>query len=130
MISELSFLISGMVLGIASSISPGPLLTLVISETLKYKAKEGIKVAIAPLITDGPIILFILLILNKLADFNFIIGTISVFGSLYLTYLAYQNFFIKKVKPQIKDIKSNSIRKGVITNFLNPKLLHFTHKNR
>jgi len=120
MVNEIALLFTGLVLGFTATLSPGPLITLVISETLKYDVKEGIKVALAPLITDGPIVLFILFILNKLANFDFVVGTISIFGSLYLLYLAYHNIFIKETKLEIKGIKPHSIKKAVITNFLSP----------
>ncbi|MCX9013779.1 MAG: hypothetical protein OIN89_03135 [Candidatus Methanoperedens sp.] len=55
MIETLTFLVSGMIFGLTSGISPGPLLTLVISETLKNGSSGGMKVAVAPLITDIPI---------------------------------------------------------------------------
>lgn len=55
MLEIFTFLISGIIFGLSAGISPGPLLALVISETLKFGRKEGIKVAIAPLITDIPI---------------------------------------------------------------------------
>lgn len=113
-------LLTGLLLGLTATISPGPLLTLVISETIRDNIKAGIKVAFAPLITDGPIVLFILFILNKLANFNYVIGTISIFGGFYLIYLAYQNIAIKEIKINIEGIKPSSLRKGIITNFLNP----------
>ena len=120
MLSEITFFITGIVLGIAGTISPGPLLTLVISETLKYNLKEGIKISIAPLITDGPIILFIFIVLKKLANYNIVIGIISIIGSIYLMHLAYQNISIKRIRIDTKEFKSNSVKKGILANFLNP----------
>lgn len=46
------FLSVGAVLGLSSGLSPGPLLALVISETLRHGVKAGVKVALAPIITD------------------------------------------------------------------------------
>ena len=65
MFEEFTFLLSGVIFGLTLGVSPGPLLTLVISETLKHNRKEGIKVAIALTITDLPIVLITLLILSK-----------------------------------------------------------------
>lgn len=53
----IEFLSAGTLLGLAAGFAPGPLLVLVISETLRHNIKAGIKVSIAPLITDVPIIL-------------------------------------------------------------------------
>ena len=56
----MEFLFIGLLLGLSSGISPGPLLTLVIAETLRYGLGAGIRVAITPFITDLPIILLTL----------------------------------------------------------------------
>ncbi|CAG0973235.1 hypothetical protein METP3_01622 [Methanosarcinales archaeon] len=112
------FLIIGIFLGFASGITPGPLLTLVISETLIKNKKEGIKVASSPLYTDIPIILITTLILLKISNFNLILGLISILGSIFLCYLAYGNLFFKLKTGNID--KSKSFEKGVIVNLLNP----------
>jgi threonine/homoserine/homoserine lactone efflux protein len=116
----IEFLSAGMLLGLAAGFAPGPLLVLVISETLKHNIKAGIKVSIAPLITDVPIILISLLILNRLAHFKPILGCISIFGGLFILYLAYESLKTRGVEFNLSSIGSNSFRKGVITNALNP----------
>ena len=45
-----------LVLGLAAGFAPGPLLVLVISETLQHSTRAGIKVAFAPVITDLAIV--------------------------------------------------------------------------
>jgi len=60
----LNFLGIGLILGLSAGFAPGPLLTLVISETLQHDLKAGVKVALAPIITDLPIIIFTLFILD------------------------------------------------------------------
>jgi threonine/homoserine/homoserine lactone efflux protein len=120
MIETLTFLVSGMIFGLTSGISPGPLLTLVISETLKNGSSGGMKVAVAPLITDIPIVIVTFLILSRLSDFDFAIGLISISGAVFIGYLAYENLFTKDVEFDIRDLNPQSLRKGVITNFLNP----------
>lgn len=120
MIEEFTFLISGIIFGLTLGISPGPLLTLVISETLKHDKKEGIKIAVAPILTDLPIVLITLLILSKLTDFDPILGSISILGAIFIGYLAYENISIKKIELDISEAKPQSIKKGVVANFLNP----------
>jgi threonine/homoserine/homoserine lactone efflux protein len=109
MIESLPFLISGIVLGFVAGISPGPLLTLVISETLKHNKKEGILVASAPLITDIPIVLLSIFILVKLSHFHYVLGVISFCGAL-----------VKGLDINLQSIKARSLRKAIITNFLSP----------
>lgn len=120
MIEEFTFLLSGVIFGLTLGVSPGPLLTLVISETLKHNRKEGIKVAIAPIITDLPIVLITLLILSKMSNFDPILGSISILGAIFIGYLAYENIFAKSVKLNIQDVKPQSLKKGIIANFLSP----------
>lgn len=128
-LQSLQFLLTGVLLGFAASISPGPTLALVISETLTKGYGEGIKVAVAPLITDAPIIILTLYFLQKLAQYNFFLGTISLVGALFLLYFGYSNINMapKNVEQNIdfenanKGSKSSgSLFKGIVTNALNP----------
>jgi threonine/homoserine/homoserine lactone efflux protein len=47
----------GTLLGLAAGFSPGPLTVLVIGETLRHGLRSGLQVAIAPILTDIPVIL-------------------------------------------------------------------------
>ena len=114
------FLSAGTLLGLAAGFSPGPLLVLVISETLRHNIKAGIKVSIAPLVTDVPIILISLLILNRLAGFRPVLGCISIFGGVFILYLGYESLKTRGVEINLSSVSSSSFRKGVITNALNP----------
>ena len=120
MTSEISFFISGMVFGLSSGLIPGPLLTLVIAESLKHGSIEGIKVAIAPLLADLPIVLGTIFIFSHLNDIHPVLGAISLLGGLFIIYLAFESFTFNASSLSNVDIKPKSIRKGVITNFLNP----------
>jgi len=120
MMEGIKFLVSGIVLGFATGVSPGPLLALVFSETIKYGIKEGIRIAISPLITDLPIVLFVLFALSNLAKYNFIIGTISLLGACYLIYLGFENLRVRTSKFEVKLVKKDSLKRGVIANFLSP----------
>jgi len=61
-------LFSGVIFGLVQGLTPGPLVTLVISETLKFGKAEGFKVAVSPLITDSTIILFAVFALSTYRD--------------------------------------------------------------
>lgn len=116
----IEFLSAGTLLGLAAGFSPGPLLVLVISETLRHNIKAGIKVSIAPLVTDVPIILISLLILNRLAGFRPVLGCISIFGGVFILYLGYESLKTRGMELNLSSVSSSSFRKGVITNALNP----------
>lgn len=120
MIESLPFLISGVLFGSAAGISPGPLLTLVISETLTHNKKAGIIIASVPILTDMPVVFFSVFILTKLSHFSLILGIISIAGALFIAYLAYESIIIKGIELNLKKVKAYSLRKGIITNVLNP----------
>ena len=115
-----SFLFSGVVFGLSAGLSPGPLLTLVISETLKHDVKEGIKVSFAPVLTDFPIVMFTILVLSRLSSMSALLGVVSLLGSAFLVYLGYEGISFKGVDIEVEQAKPHSIRKGVVANFLNP----------
>lgn len=104
----------------SAGFAPGPLLTLVISETLQHDIKSGVKVALAPIITDLPIIILTLFVLSKLSDFHNIFGIISLAGGLFILFLGYQSIRTKGVEINLQEIKPKSLTKGVIANALSP----------
>jgi threonine/homoserine/homoserine lactone efflux protein len=118
--TEYTFLISGIVFGLAAGISPGPLLTLVISETLKHSRKEGVLVASAPLLTDIPIVLLSLFVISKVSHSDSILGVIAVVGALFIGYLGWQSLTMKKLQSGQETVKPQSLKKGVIANLLSP----------
>ena len=118
MIASLS---AGIVLGLSAGFGPGPLMTLVISQTLKHGIQEGVKVALAPLITDLPIILISTFVLAQIAGFRAILGLVSIIGGLFVTYLAYESFRTRNLDTSISDVEPRSLRKGAIVNALNPQ---------
>jgi threonine/homoserine/homoserine lactone efflux protein len=116
----IEFLALGTFLGLAAGTSPGPLLTVTISETLQHGKWEGIKVAISPLLTDLPIILAVLFILSNLASYNRVIGIIALFGASYLIYSGIESLKIKPANTELNFEKKEGLKKGVLVNFGNP----------
>lgn len=116
----IDFLFAGIILGLSAGITPGPLLTLIISETIQYNIKAGIKVALSPIITDAPIVLVTLLILSKLSAYNSVLGIISILGSFLLFYMGFSNFKIKNVELELESVKSKSFLKGIVVNLTSP----------
>jgi len=114
------YFIYGITLGLAAGIAPGPLLAMVISETLKGNKMNGIFIAIAPLITDIPIVLFSVFILKSFSDTDLVIGILSIFGALFLIYLGIQNFRFNPNAFNTNSSYTTSIKYGVITNVLSP----------
>ena len=114
------FLIIGTVLGLSAGFAPGPLLALVISETLKNDIKSGIKVALAPIITDFPIIILTLFVLSRLSDFHIILGIISLIGGGVILMMGYESLKTKGIKVNTQEHKPKSLSRGVLANALSP----------
>lgn len=114
------FLIAGITLGFIAGISPGPLLVLVITETIKHNRKEGIKIALVPLISDLPIVLFSVFVVYKLSNSDILLGIISFLGAAFLLFLAWENIRVKSIEVNLNNEKTRTIKKGVIANFLSP----------
>jgi threonine/homoserine/homoserine lactone efflux protein len=116
----LTFLTTGTILGLSAGIAPGPILALVISETLNHDKWAGIKVALAPIITDLPIIILTLFILSKLSGFNTILGIISLLGGCFILYLGFESMGTKGMSIQLGNSKPRSLQKGIVVNLLSP----------
>jgi threonine/homoserine/homoserine lactone efflux protein len=117
---ELEILVYGVLLGLFAGSSPGPLLALMISETFRHGKREGIRVAVSPLITDVPISLFVFLVLTNLMQYDSLIGILSLCGACYLIYLGIENLKADVREFEVESVRENGLRKGVMTNFLNP----------
>jgi len=115
------FLSAGIALGLSAGFSPGPLTTLVISQALQHGAKEGLKVALAPFVTDLPIILVSVFALAQLRNSQTILGLISIFGGLVLIYLAYVSFKTNRVDVDVNEAQPRSLGKGALVNVFNPQ---------
>ncbi len=118
--NAITFLLTGMIFGMSAGISPGPLLTLVISETLRHNIRAGIKVAVAPLATDAPIVLCTFFVLSRLADVKPLLGVISLLGGVFIAYVAWETITIRGVEADIDAVRPHSLKKGIVTNFLSP----------
>jgi threonine/homoserine/homoserine lactone efflux protein len=116
----ISALTTGILFGLSSGLAPGPLLALVLTQTLKHNAREGMKVAAAPLLTDLPVILVSVFILVRFLNYRSILGGISLVGGLYVLYLAYESVKTKPLSIAVSETEPHSLRKGWWVNTLNP----------
>ena len=120
MTALLPSLLSGIALGLSAGLSPGPLTTLLLGETLRHGRAAGLRIAFVPLISDLPIVLLSVFVLSQLSDFDPVLGGISLAGGLFVAYLAYESFAIPPLKADLASHPPSTLRKGVITNFFNP----------
>lgn len=81
------YILQGVGLGFSAAVLPGPFLAYLISQTLSRGWKRALPAALAPLISDGPIIALCLLILSQVpAWFE---RTLHFAGGTFILYLAY-----------------------------------------
>lgn len=116
----LTALSAAFVYGLTGGLTPGPLMTLVISQTLRHGSREGIKTSLAPLITDGPIIVLLLLFLGRIAAVRPLLGGIAVAGVAFLLYLAWESWNAAPPSASVAGAAPRSLVRGALVNFLNP----------
>ncbi|MBC8017614.1 MAG: LysE family translocator [Verrucomicrobia bacterium] len=114
------YLSIGVILGLSAGFSPGPLLMLVVSETLHHGTRSGMRVALAPIITDLPIILVTLFVLVKLSGYHYLLGLISLVGGIFVLFMGYEAIRAQAVELHLPKEQPRSLQKGILTNFLSP----------
>ena len=116
----LQHFLTGALLGLVAGISPGPILALVIRESLQHGRKAGMKVATVPFFSDLPIVLLTLFILTKVSEYDTLLGVISFLGAGFILLLAYESLRVKAVQPDTKQPAFTTFWKGVFANLLSP----------
>jgi len=116
------YLLQGIGYGFAAASQPGPFQTYLISQTLTRGWKRTLPAALAPLLSDGPIILICILVLSQVPDwFQRILYVAGGFFILYLSYGAFnawRNFDVSLSQPV--NSGSQSFLKAVLVNGLSP----------
>jgi|MDSW01.1.fsa_nt_gb threonine/homoserine/homoserine lactone efflux protein len=113
------FMSTGILLGLSGGLSPGPLTALVISQTLRFGAREGMLVALAPILTDAPLVIAAGLLVTAVAGMNTVLGVLSVLGALVVTYLAWDAYHAQI--PEVEETgEPRSIVKSIAVNLVNP----------
>lgn len=111
----------GLVFGLSAGLSPGPLLTLVITASLERGPAAGLRVAVAPVITDLPIILLAVSVLRTLSQ-PVLVLTGALGGGL-VVYLGIRTLR-SRPSPAGPDLDASTaaqdLWKGALVNLLNP----------
>ena len=86
----LTFLLQGLTLGFAAGAQPGPFQTYLISQTLSQGWRRTWIAAFAPLVSDGPIVALVLLVLSQVPDW--FQRVLQIAGGLFVLYLAWSAY--------------------------------------
>lgn len=115
------YLLSGCLLGLSAGLAPGPLLALVIGETLQHGRRAGVKVALTPLLTDLPVVTITLLAVERLSRFTPVLAAISILGGLLLLSIGYRTLRTRGILlPTAAPTTERALAKGVMVNLLSP----------
>ena len=112
-------LASGLAFGLSAGLAPGPLLALVVSQTLRHGTGHGIRVAAAPLLTDLPIIAASILLVGWAASTGPLLGVVALAGSLFVLHLARETWSAD-LPADLGGSAPRSLLRGVAVNLLSP----------
>jgi threonine/homoserine/homoserine lactone efflux protein len=112
----------GIGLGLSAGITPGPLLGLVINETLCSGWRAGVLVALAPPVADLVVIALCFLVLTYLPTSVF--PLLSIAGGLYILFLGWETLRTVPLSLHATTAGTQLVRqsftKGIVVNLLNP----------
>ena len=116
------YLLQGIGYGLVAASQPGPFQTYLISQTLTRGWKRTLPAALAPLVSDGPIILICVLVLSQVPVWMqrilYIAGGLFILYLAYGTYDSWKNFDSRL--PSVETGTQQSILKAALMNALSP----------
>ena len=116
------YLLFGITYAFAAVVQPGPFQVFLLDQTLIKGWKRTIPAAFGPLISDLPVIVITLLLLNTVP--HKMISLLQAAGGLFLLYLAAGSFKDWKKNIPVQQAVSHSgqetLLKAVLVNLLNP----------
>jgi len=117
----LEYLATGVVLGLAAGFAPGPLLALILAQSIRFGTREGLKVAAAPLLTDLPIVILATALVAAAAGTACgVLGAISLAGAAFVGYLGIESIRTTGVQAGRPDEAPRSWARGALVNALSP----------
>lgn len=114
------FFFAALSFGLAAGLKPGPLGIIVIQQTLSKGLPAGVRASLAPLITDGPIIMGALWLLTQFKSIDLFAATLGLLGGIYLVWLAIKILRVKNISLAGKLHSQSSLFTAVKVNLLNP----------
>lgn len=118
----INYLTAGLVLGLSAGLQPGPLAALVLCAAARSGFAAGARVAFAPLLTDGPIILVAVLILRPMREHGAVLAALGLCGAVYCLWLARQTWRLGAATATDTGTRApaGSLREAVLVNLFNP----------
>ncbi len=117
-----AYLIQGIGYAFAAAVQPGPFQTYLISQTLSKGWRQTLPAALAPLISDGPIIILTLVVLSQVPvwfqRFLYIAGGLFVLYLAYSAFVAWRNF--DEAGAVTHSASRQSVLRAAMVNALSP----------
>jgi len=118
----LTYLVIGITYAFTAAVQPGPLQAYILSQTLSHGWRRTLPAAFSPLVSDGPIIVLVLLVLTRLPAG--LISGLRLAGGLLLLYLAFaaaRTWRARKTEDGTKAAAPpRSLLGATVVNLLNP----------
>ncbi len=118
----LRYLTIGITFAFASAVQPGPLQSYLVSQTLSRGWRRTAPASFAPILSDGPIIALVLLVLTRVPPW--LERVLQCAGGVFLLYLAFGAYRTWRrfpdAAPSQVDSKQTTLLKAVMVNILNP----------
>ena len=116
------YVLQGIGYGFAAAVQPGPFQTYLISRSLSRGWRRTLPAALAPLVSDGPIIMLCLLVLSQVPLwFQRALYIAGGFFILYLAYGAYKSW--RNFDPNLPSVSAGtrqSVLQAALMNALSP----------
>lgn len=119
----LGFFLRGLALGLPAAAQPGPFQAYLLSQTMKNGWRRTLPAALAPLLSDGPIIILVVLILTQLPPW--FLRSLRLAGGLFILYLAWKAYHTFRhgdfsAPAESAPVAQQSVFEAAIMNALNP----------
>lgn len=108
-------------LGLSAGIAPGPLMALILTQTLRQGKTAGLTIACAPLFTDLPIILVTFFVFKNMTQFGWVLALLAFLGAGVMLHLSWEAFRFVDLPQEIMASSSEAVlKKGLLANWLSP----------
>ena len=117
-------LVTGILLGLASGLTPGPLQALVISQSAQHGWRRGVLVSFAPLITDTFIVVATVWLFSHVP--TWVLHGMTVIGAIMIAYIALDTWRASRAhaansnQPTNATYDSKGLWHAVLVNIINP----------
>jgi len=115
------YFIRGAALGLSAMATPGPFQAFLMAQTVKNGWRSTLPAALAPLVSDGPIVVLMLVALTQTP--GWFLNGIQILGGLFVLYLAWGAFIAAKKTGDslpVSPAAGQNFLKAALMNMLSP----------